>query len=146
MVTTQTQPNAQTSHQHERISWKRLWLTGLIVIVIATLVNALLNVLALSFLSISTKFMQLHGPVIPFTIAGSLGAVLAFALIVRLTRRPILLYRIIATVVLVLSLIPDLGLRSAPGASVSAIGTLMVMHTLTYLICVGLLTTVTRAK
>jgi hypothetical protein len=90
---------------------------------------------------------QLQAPVyIPFTVFGALGAVLVFALIGRLSRRPVRLYRIIASVVLVVSFVPDFLLLSAPHASGIAVGALIVMHIATYLITVGMLTTMSRAK
>ena len=71
---------------------------------------------------------------------------MVFALINRLSLRPIQLYRIIATIVLLISFVPDFLLLSAPGAHVSDVTVLIVMHIATFLVTVGMLTTLTRAK
>jgi hypothetical protein len=91
--------------------------------------------------------MQLREPMvyIVFTVIGALGAVLVFALVARFSRRPIRLYRIIATVMLVLSPIPDLLLFSFLGGAVP-VAVLLLMHVATYLVCVGMLTTMTQAR
>jgi hypothetical protein len=80
-----------------------------------------------------------------FTVIGALGAVLAFALVARFSRRPLRLYRILATVVLVLSFLVDLMLFSFLGGAVP-VAVLLLMHVATYLVCVGMLTTMTRAR
>jgi alcohol dehydrogenase len=79
-------------------------------------------------------------------VLSSLGAVLVFALVNRLSRRPIQHYRIIATIVLLISFVPDLLLLSVSGTNRSDIAALMMMHIATYLVTVGMLTTLTRAK
>ena len=143
-----TTANTQNVPQlRERPVWGRLWLMGLLAIVGSVIVNVIIHTLAVSVLPISSHFFQLQLPLdIVFTIIGTTGAVLVFALVSRLSSRPIRLYRIIATVVLVLSLIPDLALRSSPNASWYAVGTLMSMHIAAYLVCVGVLTTMTRTR
>ena len=146
-TTANTQNVSSVPQLRERPDWGRLWLMGLLAIVGSVIVNVIIRTLAVSVLPISSHFFQLQVPLdIVFTIIGTIGAVLVFALVSRLSRRPIRLYRIIATVVLVLSLIPDLGLLSSPGASWYAVGTLMSMHIATYLICVVILTTMTRTR
>lgn len=146
-TTTNTQNVSSVPLLRERPVWRRLWLLGLLAIIGSVVVNVLIHTLAVSVLPISPHFFQLQGPIyIVFTIIGTIGAVLVFALVSRLSRRPIRLFRIIATIVLVLSLIPDLGLLSSPGASWYAVGTLMSMHLAAYLVCVGVLTTMTRTR
>jgi hypothetical protein len=48
--------------------------------------------------------------------------------------------------VLLISFVPDFLLLSAPGAHVSDVAVLIVMHIVTFLVTVGMLTTLTRAK
>ena len=70
-------------------------------------------------------------PVIGFTVVGVLGAVIVFALVARFARRPVRLFRRIALVVLLLSLVPDLSLlTSSPYAdtTVQSVLVLMLMH------------------
>ena len=146
MSTTNTQQNVSSaSLLKERPVWGRLWLLGLLAIVGSVIVNAIIHTIAMAVLPISSQFFQLQGPIyVVFTVVATIAAVLVFALVSRLSRRPIRLYRIIATIVLVLSLIPDLGLLSSTGGSWYAVGTLMSMHIAAYLVCVGVLTTMTR--
>lgn len=141
-----TQNSSTTSLPVEHAAWGRLWLIGLFAILASDLVNVILATLAVSLLSVPPA-PQLQLPAYStFTAVGALGAVLVFALVNRLSRRPIQLYRIIATIVLFISFVPDLLLLSAPGTSPSDIAVLMVMHIATYLVTVGMLTTLTRAK
>lgn len=147
MSTTNTSIQSSTTIQRGKVAWGRLWLLGLLAVIASVIVNFLIALLARNLLAISPSFIQLQTPaVVSFTIFGTIGAVLVFALINRLSSTPIRLYRIIATVVLVITLIPDLLLLSTPGATVPAIAALMVMHLATYLVCVGLLTSVAPAK
>jgi MFS family permease len=146
MSTLNTQNLSVTSQPTERVAWKRLWLIGLFTILASTIVNIIIATLAISLLSVpSTSDLQL--PVYSIaTVVGALGAVLVFALINRLSRRPFQLYRIIATIVLLFTFIPDIQLLYTPGYSPSAVVLLSVMHLTTYLITVGMLTTLTQAR
>ena len=141
-----TQNSSATSLPTERVAWGRLWLIGLFAILTSVIVNVMLATLAVSLLSVPPA-MQLQLPVYStFTVVGALGAVLVFALVNRLSRRPIQLYRIIATIVLLISFVPDLLLLSVPGTHLSDTAVLIVMHLATYLVTVGMLTTLTWAK
>jgi hypothetical protein len=138
----QTQNSSTGSLTVERIAWQRLWLVGLFAIIASVIVNAVIAIAAISLLLIPASSTQ---RVSVFTVIGALGAVLVFALVARFSRRPIRLFRIIATVVLVLTFIPDLALFSFLGGAAS-VTVLLLMHVATYLICVGMLTTMTRAR
>ena len=138
----QNQNSSTGSLTVERIAWQRLWLVGLFAIIASVIVDTVIVSAAISLLLISASFTQ---RVSVFTGIGSLGAVLVFALVARFSRRPIRLFRIIATVVLVLTFIPDLALFSFLGGAAS-VTVLLLMHVATYLICVGMLTTMTRAR
>jgi hypothetical protein len=144
---TQTQNSSTGSLIVERIAWGRLWLVGLFAIIASVVVNAVIAIAAVSFLPIPASSMQIRIPMVygVFTVIGALGAVLVFALVARFSRRPIRLFRIIATVVLVLTFVPDLALFSFLGGAVP-VAILLLMHVATYLICVGMLTTMTRAR
>ena len=144
---TQTQNSSTGSLIVERIAWGRLWLVGLFAITASVIVNAVIAIAAVSFLPIPASSTQIRVPIVysVFTVIGALGAVLVFALVARFSRRPIRLYRIITTVVLLLTFIPDLALFSFLHGTVP-VAVLLLMHVATYLICVGMLTTMTRAK
>ncbi len=126
--------------------WRRIWLVGVLVIVASAITNFAVDRVLVTVLPSLSEFDDLQvAKIEPFTIVGAIAAVLVFALVYRFSSRPNLLYRVIATVVLALSVLPDLGLLSAvPGASVTAISALFALHITEYLVCVGLLTTKTN--
>ncbi len=147
MSTVDTQRSSSTTLQVGKIDWRRLWFVGLFTIIVSVVVNIVIDFVAVSFLTISPAFDNLQAPgIISLTVAGAIGAVFVFALVCRFSTRPIWLYRIIATIVLVVTFIPDLALFSESVATVSEVISLMVMHLATYIICVCMLTTMTRVK
>lgn len=99
----------------------------------------------MALLGISSGFLALQvGPVVSFTVVGVFGAVILFSLVARFARRPVWLFRRIALVVLLVSLVLDLLLLVAspfPGTTVVAVAALMVMHVVAWAISVGMLTT-----
>ncbi len=87
------------------------------------------------------------GPTVLFTIVGLVGAVVVFGLILRFARRPARLFRGVALVVLVISLVPDalmLFSGSMPGVTVAGAVTLMLKHVASWAVAVGVLTTLVR--
>ncbi len=102
------------------------------------------------FDDISDDFLPIGvGPVVVWSVIGTIAAALAFVLVARSSRRPIQRYCAIALVALVLSLIPDVMLLIAKpdrfdDITGAAVGTLMVMHVVVAAVCVGLFTTLTR--
>ena len=123
----------------------RLWWVGLLAIIASVAANLLVRLLAVVTLDISPDFEPLsgYGTVISLTAFGVLGAVIVFALLARFARPPILMFKRIAAVALVLSFVPDVLLlvASVPGATAVSVGVLMVMHVVTWAISVGMLTT-----
>jgi hypothetical protein len=132
----------------ERVSWRRLLWVGPLAIVASVIANQIVQFIALALLNISPDFPPLMiGPPIMFTIIGVLGAVIVYAIIGRLSRRPIRLFRVIALIALVLSFIPDIGLLTSnmlPGTSLTAVLTLAIMHVVAWAITVWMLTTLAR--
>lgn len=128
----------------QRVKFKSLLWVGPLAIVASAVANLIVRLIAVSVLPISPEFMPLSfGPPVLFSVIGALGATIAFALIGRFARRPIALYRTIALVVLVISLIPDVLVytsQSMPGASLPAVITLMIMHVVAWAICGALFT------
>ena len=133
----------------KRISFGRLLWVGPLAVLASVIANVLVSLTAVALVGISPEFEPLHlRPVIGFTVAGVLGAVIVFALVARFSRRPVRLFRRIALVVLLLSFVPDLSLLlyASPyaGTTVQSVIVLMLMHVVAWLISVGLLTTLTR--
>jgi hypothetical protein len=140
MVSAASAPQAE-----ERVSGRRLLWVGPLAIVAAVIANQIVRIIAVSLLNISPEFPPLQiGPPIMFTIMGVLGAIIVYAIIGRLSRRPIRLFRVIALIVLVLSFLPDIGLLTSnmmPGTTPAAVLTLASMHVVTWAITVWMLTT-----
>ena len=77
-------------------------------------------------------------PVAVSSLVGAIGAAIVFAIIGLFARRPVKLFRIVATVVLVLSFAMPL---TIPGAPVAMILSLEVIHVVAWAVIVGFLTT-----
>jgi Family of unknown function (DUF6069) len=145
MSTTQT---SQTVSD-QRIVLGRLWWVGLITIIAAVVVNILISLVAKGLFTIAPTFLPLQMVFIPFTVFGSLGAIILFALLGRFARRPISTFRRTVWIVLPISFIPDLlvgFLKPYPGTTPLAVGTLMLMHVATAMICLGALLRLGRAN
>ena len=120
----------------------------MLAIISSVAANLLVLMLAVTILGISPDFEELNGDgavitVIGLTALSVLGAVIVFALLARFARRPLLMFKRIATVALVLSFVPDVLLlvASVPGATAASVGVLMSMHVVAWAISVGTLTT-----
>jgi Family of unknown function (DUF6069) len=141
---------ASATAQEERVSGRRLLWIGPLAIVAAVVANQIIRILAVSLFNISPEFPPLQpGPPLMFTVMGVLGAVIVFAIVGRLSRRPIRLFRTIALIVLVLTFLPDIGLLmtgAMPGTTPVAVGTLATMHVVAWAITIWMLTTLAREQ
>jgi hypothetical protein len=122
-----------------------LWV-GPLIIIIAALVNLVIRTIAVSFFGVPDAFTYLQAPfVIGSTLIFLLLAFLAFALVGRFARRPVRFYRILAVVALFVSFLNPVlalaGLFPAPGMNLHIFWTMIVMHTVTAILTVSLLTT-----
>ena len=134
----------------EGISYGRLPLAALLAALAAAVVNALVYFVAsgLGFIPRSVLIPLASGqapltvgPVVITSVIGAIGAAIVFALIGLFARRPVRLFRIVAAVVLVLSLV---GPATIPGAPVAMMLSMEVMHVVAWAVSVGLLTTLAR--
>ena len=113
-----------------------LWKSGLLALVAAVVANIAVRAGAVALFDIPAEFPPLasSGPVVFFTSVGTVGAVLVFAVIASMSRRPVAVFRVVAGVVLLVSFFPDLWLLSEqgaagfPGATAAGVGVLMGMH------------------
>jgi hypothetical protein len=139
---------AVSSTRSERVSMRRLLWVGPLAIVAAVAANLLFVAIANPLTGVSPDFPALTFEAIAvFTVWGVLAAVIVFALVARFSRRPIWLYRRIALVALLLSLIPDLAMPFMPSpvpVGAREVVLLMLTHVIAYAVCVPLLTTLTR--
>jgi hypothetical protein len=136
------------SNTNSEINLRKLWWAGPLTVLAAILGVLVVRVLAVAILQPDPMPMALGwGAPILFTLVLVSGAVLVFALVGRFAKRPLRTYQIIAFVVLLLSLVPDVLYASAPipGASWPNAIALMVMHVVAWAITVLMLTRLTRA-
>jgi hypothetical protein len=136
----------------EGISYGRLPWVALLAALTAALANALVYFAAsgLGFIPRSVLLPLASGetpltvgPVVITSIIGAIGAAAVFTLIGLFARRPVRLFRIVATVVLVLSFAAP---ATIPGAPVAMILSMEVMHVVAWAVSVGLLTTLARQE
>ena len=124
---------------------KLVWI-GPLTIVVAALVNLVIRTIAVAFFGVPDGFTYLQAPfVIGSTLIFLLLALVAFVLVGRFARRPVRFYRLLALVALFVSFLNPImalaGLFPAPGMNLHIFWTMIVMHTLTAMIAVSLLTT-----
>ena len=142
--------DAQVTHlEGEHVAFERLlWATPLAAIA-AAVGNAVVYFVA-SVLGAMPQDFVVQGsgpitlvPVVLSSLIGAAGAAMVFTAVALLSRRPIRTFRIVAAVVLVLSFATPL---TIPGAPLSMILTLELMHVVAAVIITGMLTTLARAK
>jgi hypothetical protein len=134
----------------KEVNTSRIWLGGLITIVLAVIGNLILVWLANRLLTIPPEFEPLQPVRISlFTVVGVLGGVIVYAILAAKAKHPIRTYQRVAWIVLVLSMIPDIGLYFSevmPGTTVTAVIILMLSHVVAGLIAIYVLPMLTRAK
>ena len=133
----------------EQVALRKLIWVGPLTIVSTVIVNLIIRSIAVLSFGIPETFQYMEVPyVIGSTIVFELVALLVFELVNRFARRPIQFYRILAFVVLCISFLSPVmalvGLFPAPGMTLSIFWTMIVMHTVSAIIVVGLITTLTR--
>ena len=142
--------DAQISHVHgDQVAFKRLLWAGPLAAISAAVANAVVYFVASALGAMPQDFVvQDSGPitiapVVFSSLIGAAGAILVFAVVALLSRRPIRTFRILAAAALVLSFATPL---TIPGAPLAMILTLELMHVVAAVVIVGILTTLARAK
>ena len=133
----------------EQVALRKLIWVGPLTIVSTVIANLIIRSIAVSIFGVPETFQYVEAPyVIGSIIVFVLVALLAFVLVNRFARRPIQFYRMLAFVVLCISFLSPVmalvGLFPAPGMTLSIFWTMIVMHTVSAIIVVGLFTTLTR--
>ncbi|MEO8954700.1 MAG: DUF6069 family protein [Ktedonobacteraceae bacterium] len=131
-----------------QVALRKLIWVGPLTIVATAIANLIIRTITVSVFGVPATFQYLQAPyVIGSTIIFLLVALLAFVLVNRFARRPIQFYRRLAFVVLCISFLSPVmalvGLFPASGMTLSIFWTMIVMHTVSAIIVVGLLTTLT---
>ena len=131
----------------ERVATRKLVWVGPLMIVLAVLVNLVVRLLAVSFFGVAASFVYLQTAVIiGSTVGFLLLALLAFVLVGRANRHPVRIFWIVAGVALLASFLNPLLLLAgwwlpAVGMNLRIFWTMIVMHIVSALIAVSLLTT-----
>ena len=150
-----TQVLGSKNQPQERINAARIWLAGLVSVIASVIANLLARAVLFAVLPLPAEFPPLQvGAVAMLTAVGTLLAAVVYALIVRLTRRPVTIFRWVAIAALILSILPNLALVANstaipfpfPGASSLAFGALIVFHLIAALVSVSALTILTRDR
>ncbi len=128
----------------------RILVGSLITIVVAVVGNLIVGFLAQALLDIPAEFLPL-GTVryTIFTVLGVVGGIIVYVVLTKRAQNPIRTYQRIAWVVLVLSMLPDIGMLTSdfiPGATPAGVITLMVMHLVAGLAAIYVLPAMTRAR
>ena len=137
--------------QREQVTQRKLIWVGPLTLVSTLIVNLILRAIAVSIFGVPETFQYVQAPyVIGSTIIFVLLALLVFVLVNRFAQHPIRFYRILAFVALCISFLSPVmalvGLFPAPGMTLSIFWTMIVMHSVSAIIVVGLLTTLTREQ
>ena len=133
----------------ERVSFRRLLWVGPLAIVAAVVVNVVIRSVSVALFGLTDFPPLMLGLTILFTVVGVLGAVGVLALVARFSGRPVRLFRRVALVALMITLVPDVLLLvapSIPGTTVAGVLTLMTEHVAAWAVSVGILTTLTRER
>lgn len=134
----------------KEVDSSRIWLGGLITIVLAVVGNLLLVWLAKMVVAVDPAFQPLQlMRVAIFTVVGVLGGVIVYAVLAAKAKHPIRTYQRIAWGVLILSFLPDIGLYFSdfmPGTTVTAVVILMLAHVVAGLIAIYVLPALTKVK
>lgn len=142
MLSTTTRLTSQ-----ERVATRKLMWVGPLTIVVAVLVNLVVRTLAVSFFGVSASFPYLQAPVIIITTVVFLAlALLVFVLVGRASSHPVRSFWIVGGIALVVSFLnPLLQLAGhwlpATGMNLPIFWTMIVMHCVSALITISLLTT-----
>jgi len=109
----------------------RIILATAIALVIAVPLDLAIEAVARQAFAVSPDFEPFQGTVAPYTAGGVILAAIAYAVVRRFFRDAERVYLRLAIVALVLSWIPDVALLviNEPGATVPAVASLMVIHT-----------------
>jgi hypothetical protein len=111
----------------------------------AAVVNLFIHTIAVAFFGVPAAFTYLQAPFVIGSTVVYLGlALVVFVLVGRFARCPMRFYRVLALVALLVSFLNPLlalaGLFPAAGMTLSIFWTMILMHTVTALITVSLLT------
>ncbi len=123
-----------------------LWKSTLLAAIISIVANIILVTIAKLFITTPSYFPELLAfSIALFTFVGTLGAAIVFAIIRKFSKNPNHVFKVVAYIVLVLSLIPDAMLYDkTAGIGMGPVITLMLTHVVAAVIIIKVLTQHTR--
>jgi len=128
-------------------SFGQLVTAGLLTVAAVVLTNVALRGIAINLLDVSSSFAPLAwGAVITASVVVVAMATVAFGLLRRLSHHPVRHFRMLALVVVLVSLGGPLSANSEPGGSTMAVVVLVVIHLVSAAITVSLLPTLGRRR
>ena len=138
------------TNERNEVDSSRIWLGGIVAIVLSIIGNLILLWIANLLLTIPTEFAPL-GPlrISVFTTAFVIGGIIVYAILVAKAEHPIQTYQRVAWIFLIVSFIPDLAMLLVdfmPGANLTAVIVLMLTHVVAGLVCIYILPALTKAK
>jgi hypothetical protein len=126
-------------------TWRRLLAAGVAAAIASALANSAVAAILRGVLDVPAGFAPLQAiAVLSLTIVGVVGAVLVFAVISRLSARPVRLFTIVASVALVISWAAPLAVyftNAFPGTDASRIVGVMSLHAIAGVITIAVLRT-----
>jgi hypothetical protein len=138
------------TNEKREVDSSRIWLGGLVTLVLAVIGNLILLWIANLLLTIPPEFDPL-GPlrISIFTVAFVLGGIILYAILAAKVEHPIRTYQRVAWIFLFVSFIPDIAMLFVdfmPGATLTAVVVLMLTHVVAGLIAIYVLPAMTKAK
>src|SRR5437868_12229534 len=105
------------STPRERVALTRLLWVAPLTLAVTLAVNYALKLSLQALVPSLSRMPQLQAPLIALTIEGTVAAVVVFAALALLARRPIYWFRRLGLAALLVSLLPDLGLLMGGSAA-----------------------------
>jgi hypothetical protein len=127
----------------------RFALIGLATVAAATAVNTLFYYIGGLLVTYNPEFLVLANPsgVIIFTVVAAIVAVLVYGGLLRFSANPVRVYNIVAAVVLVVSIVPDITyIPGVEGASNGQAAILALTHVVAAAVIVPMLTILARPQ
>jgi hypothetical protein len=120
----------------------RFWWVGILTVLAAIVMNTLITLGAHALFTVASTFAPLQFvSVISATGVAVTGALIVLAVMSQRSQHPVRVFRRIAATVLLISVIPGLllpVLQLYPGTTLPEVGTLLLMHLATALLCVSM--------
>ena len=140
---------SSTPGEARHVNWGRFALVGVATVIAAVLANVLVYFIGSAIVGYDPEFIVLRdvSATILFTVVPAIAAVLLYAVLLRFTSNPARTFMIIAAMVLIISLIPDVVyISTVPGATGGQTAILSLMHVVAAVVIVWVLTSFNQSQ